>query len=224
MKKVFAFLMSLSLVFAMTFTAFAEEEIKINGNLNGHKFDVYQILTGDQTSTDSTLANITWGTGINVDDFVADVTALSIGTPATTPFAELAGATNKAEKFAEILANYGYDSDVANAIAEIAYNNRTTATTTIAADATEVTLDGGYYLFVDTTDVAGKADAKNKALLQVTKNADLEISLKTMKPSFEKKVQDNENTPQWGDYADYNIGDAVPFKLTATFPTAEMDR
>lgn len=218
MKKLFAFLMSLSLVFAMTVTSFAET-VNINGDLSDHTFEFYQILSGDQTATDSsTLANIQWGSGIDSTAFVADLVNYETGDPATKIFASV----DSAEKFAEILANYQDYSDVANAIAEMAFAHLGTKTEVTITDGS-VDLDPGYYLIVDTTNVNGSADAKNKALLQVTKNEDIEISLKTMKPTFNKKVQDNEGTPTWGDYADYNIGDEVPFKLTATFPTTGMD-
>lgn len=222
MKKLFAFLMSLSLVFAMTFTSFATETVTVNTDLKLHTFDVYQVLKGDQTDSDSTLANVAWGDGINVNEFIADITALEVGDPATCPFADVATAANTAEKFAEILAD---NEAYAEEVAEIAYANKTTKTTSFDGNETIVNFEkAGYYLFVDTTIVEGSTDARNKALLQVTKNGNIEIGLKTLKPEFKKEVKDNEDGTTWGEHADYKIGDAVPFKLTATFPAAQMDQ
>jgi fimbrial isopeptide formation D2 family protein/LPXTG-motif cell wall-anchored protein len=104
-------------------------------------------------------------------------------------------------------------------------------------------MDPGYYLVVDNTDLdslsVNEADAitaykvRNIAMVRVTENGKLTISNKTSVPSVEKKVKEKNDSAAtdaqesgWQDGADYDIGDEVPFQLTATLPTnyADYDR
>ena len=78
----------------------------------------------------------------------------------------------------------------------------------------------GYYLIVDTTATTGEYDAKNLSLLKVNGAGEVTPTIKTDKPTLEKKVKDiNDSTEaetDWQDSADYDIGDEIPYKLTAT--------
>lgn len=78
----------------------------------------------------------------------------------------------------------------------------------------------GYYLIVDTTATTGTYDAKNLSLLKVNGAGEVTPTKKTDKPTLEKKVKDiNDSTEvetDWQDSADYDIGDKIPYKLTAT--------
>ena len=78
----------------------------------------------------------------------------------------------------------------------------------------------GYYLIVDTTATTGTYDAKNLSLLKVNGAGEVTPTKKTDKPTLEKKVKDiNDSTGEetgWQDSADYDIGDEIPYKLTAT--------
>lgn len=78
----------------------------------------------------------------------------------------------------------------------------------------------GYYLIVDTTATTGTYDAKNLSLLKVNGAGEVTPTKKTDKPTLEKKVKDiNDSTgseSDWQDSADYDIGDEIPYKLTAT--------
>lgn len=119
---------------------------------------------------------------------------------------------------AKVLETYNTDNTKANAFAK-----------TVAAHVTDMKTTGtgkvnlpaaGYYLIVDTTATTGTYDAKNLSLLKVNGAGEVTPTKKTDKPTLEKKVKDiNDSTGEetgWQDSADYDIGDKIPYKLTAT--------
>lgn len=72
----------------------------------------------------------------------------------------------------------------------------------------------GYWMIVDTTKIEG--NDTNSLIIVDTKGQDeITVTPKTSVPTVDKEVQEN-STKDWGDSADYNIGDNVPFKLTGT--------
>ena len=75
-------------------------------------------------------------------------------------------------------------------------------------------------LIVDTTDVTDKHDAKNLSLLKVSGATTVTPQVKTDIPTLQKKVKDKndsaDTTTDWQDSADYDIGDIIPYQLTAT--------
>ncbi len=74
----------------------------------------------------------------------------------------------------------------------------------------------GYWMFVDKSTISGSTDDAYSLLIADTKGqSDLTLTPKISVPTVTKKVQEN-STGAWGDYADWNIGDHVPFKLTGT--------
>ena len=78
----------------------------------------------------------------------------------------------------------------------------------------------GYYLVKDVNNsLAGTDEAYTLYLSQVV-GADWAITPKADKPEIEKKVQDKDDstgdTTSYQDSADYDVGDAVPFQITAT--------
>ena len=84
------------------------------------------------------------------------------------------------------------------------------------------TIAQGYWLFADVSTLTGNA---TKSLVMVdTKGQDaLTIRSKVGLPTVDKKVKDIEDSEDdkildnaWHDSADHDIGDTVPFKLTAT--------
>lgn len=174
-----------------------------------HAYEAYQIFSGDLN--DGKLANIQWGTGITA----AGQTALGdADTYATT----LAGLTTDAQKKAAAKTIGGYLSE----------------TTTGEYDAATKKITGltaGYYLIKD-SDAKLDSGAKTSYILFVS--ADDSVAVKTAVPEVMKKVQENQKTvtgaatlgsvtdaatTKWNDVADYNVGDAVPFKLYGTMPS-----
>lgn len=91
---------------------------------------------------------------------------------------------------------------------------------------TTVEVEQGYWLIADTTTL-GTAYNANSLVMVNTKGQDtLTITPKTALPEFEKKVKDINNSDDsdiadnaWADSADHDMGDTVPFKLTATVPS-----
>lgn len=87
------------------------------------------------------------------------------------------------------------------------------------------TIEQGYWMFADVTELDG--EASNSLVMVDTKGqTSITINPKTAIPTVEKKVKDIDNSEDgsitdnlWQDSADHDIGDSVPFKLTATLPS-----
>lgn len=73
----------------------------------------------------------------------------------------------------------------------------------------------GYWMIVDTTNFTGKDDANSLIIVDTKGQDEITVTPKTSVPTVDKEVKEN-STGSWGDNADYNIGDDVPFKLTGT--------
>ena len=198
MKKLMAALLAVAMVCAMAIPAFAAVD------MTSHTFKAYQIFAGDLN--EGTLSNVKWGS--NVTDPASFLSALKAANTAYD-------ACTDAKAVAEVLSN---SKALANDFAKIAAKH----VTGIPATGTgSVTLpSAGYYLIVDTTDVAGEHDAKNLSLLKVSGATTVTPQVKTDIPTLEKKVKDKNdstgNTTDWQDSADYDIDDMIPYKLTAT--------
>ena len=83
----------------------------------------------------------------------------------------------------------------------------------------------GYWLIADVSNLTGN-DANSLVMVDTKGQDSLTITPKTALPTVEKKVKDIEDSEDtsiidnaWADSADHDIGDAVPFKLTATLPS-----
>lgn len=196
MKKLMAALLAVAMVCAMAIPAFATVDI------SSHTFEAYQIFAGDLN--EGTLSNVTWGHNVTVTFFNYLKTA-------NTAYS----ACTDAKGVAEVLSN---NPSLKYDFAKIAADH---VTGTAITGTGSVTLpSAGYYLIVDTTDVANKHDAKNLSLLQVSGATTVTPQVKTDIPTLEKKVKDINDTTgvesDWHDSADYDIGDTIPYKLTAT--------
>lgn len=198
MKKLMAALLAVAMVCAMAIPAFAAVDI------TSHTFEAYQIFAGDLN--EGTLSNVTWGHNVTT------ATLLNYLKTANAAYS----ACTDAKGVAEVLSN---NPSLKYDFAKIAADHVTG--TAMATGTGSVTLpSAGYYLIVDTTDVANKHDAKNLSLLQVSGATTVTPQVKTDIPTLEKKVKDINDTTgvksDWQDSADYDIGDTIPYKLTAT--------
>lgn len=199
-RKLLSLLLALAMVCALAATAFAATvTVPSDGILKDHTFTAYQIFSGREER--GILSDVQWGSGINSTAFLA---ALKDG----TSFDDKFDACTDAAAVAEVLSA---NTSFANAFAKLAYTHKTGDGTALTSGTN--TLADGYYLVVDTTSDVGLGGAYNAALLQVVGN--ITISAKTDAPTVEKKVLEG-NTYQ--DAADYNIGDAVPFRLIGSVP------
>lgn len=199
-RKLLSLLLALAMVCALAATAFAATvTIPSDGILKDHTFTAYQIFSGREEG--GILSDVQWGNGINSDNFLA---ALKDG----TAFGDKFDACTDAAAVAEVLSA---NTSFADAFAKLAYTHKTGTGTALTSGTN--TLDDGYYLVVDTTEDVADGSAYNAALLQVV--GDVNITVKTDAPTVEKKVQEGGTDK---DAADYNIGDAVPFRLIGSVP------
>ena len=203
MKRLVALALSVVMVLAMSVVAFADVD------LSKHDFEAYQIFAGTWDSNSKTLSDVVWGDGV-------DQTKLSKELKKSKPFENC----KNAAEVAEVLKDYNDDSTEAKAFAKIVSSCLSTTKTT---DKGSISLpSAGYYLIVDATDVSdNKDDAKNLSLLKVSGAETITPRAKTDKPTLIKKVQDTNDsvtnsTSAWQDSADYDIGDEIPYRLTAT--------
>ena len=202
LRKIMSVLLTAIMVLAMCVPVMAE-----NVNLSNHTFAAYQIFKGDFTS--KKLTNIDWGEGVDSAALLADLQTkeeyvnCNTVTKVAEKLSELANNTDKVQEFADIVKSHLIDG------------KKITGTGTIELPA------AGYYFIEDTTNVDGQDDAKNFSLLKVNAAGTVTPQVKTDKPILEKKVKDindstSNSTTGWQDSADYDIGDSIPYMLTAT--------
>lgn len=213
LKKIASLVLALALALVLAVPAMAATvTVPSDGILKDHTFTAYQVFSGREEG--DVLSDIQWGSGINSDAFLAALKA-------DTTYGSLFTSCNDAAAVGKVLGDNSTNTALANAVAKLAYANKTGAGTALTSGTTA--LDDGYYLVVDTTADVGEGGAYNTALLQVVGN--INITVKTDAPTVEKKVQEDDKYNQDGGYgngyndvADYNMGDAVPFKLIGSVP------
>lgn len=195
-KKLFAMLMAvMMLVGLLSVTSFAEDPTTytITAPANDRTYEVYQIFTGDLSG--KVLSNVKWGQ--NGTGTVGEAV------PAATLTAVAAISGTDAEKAAALAAYVNLES---------------TAVGTVTNGST-LSVVPGYYLIKDNGPV-GDGEAYSLYIVQVV--GPTTIQPKVGETTSDKKVDDkndsntNEDAINWQDSADYDIGDDVPFRLTAT--------
>ena len=194
-KKLASLLLALVMVFALAATAFAAENTIISAPERSTRiYDVYQIFTGDLH--EGVLSNIKWGkNGTGTVGKAVDQTTLDA----------LAAVNSKSdtEKLTVIQNYVNFDSTAIGTVSDINPLNVPT----------------GYYLIKDNGPV-NDGEAYSLYVVQVV--GPTTISPKVGTTTSDKKVDDKndsnttEDATTWQDSADYDIGDAVPFKLSAT--------
>ena len=235
---------------AIPMASFAAQTAEGSGNsitvtssdTDTHTYAAYQVFSG--TMSDGVLTNIAWGDGVNGPAILTALKAASADN--ASPLKGLFPSTiGDAKGVAEVLGSksgdpaeavFGNDSDKAKAFADIVGKNLTTTTSGSASGNTISRLPDGYYLVQDSAKPTGdNPGAKTRFILCVTDNATIDVNAKSSVPSVEKKVlenvkdvtgkpiNDSATTDKWNDVADYNIGDAVPFKLYGTLPSTYAD-
>lgn len=232
-RKLLALLLALLLTAALTVPALADPEaspqpaapatytITIENNKPGHTYEAYQVFAGDLAG--SVLSNIEWGTGVNGAGLLA---ALKSDSAYGSYFTNCTTAAQVAEVLTK---KFDSDSDELNAFAALvnAHLADTPTGTSGAISEEKYTisnLPAGYYLLKDKDN---SLDDSNSAytmyMLQLVGN--LTTTPKASAPTVEKKVLENSKYPKdegygqgYNDVADWNIGDAVPFKLIGALP------
>lgn len=191
------------MILALSATALAATvNVPSDGILKNHIFTAYQIFSGREEG--GVLSDVKWGSGI-------DSTAFLAALKADTTYGSLFTNCTDAAAVAKVLSDNNTNTALANAVAKLAYANKTGDGTALTSG--ENTLADGYYLVVDTTENVGAGGAYNAALLQVVGN--INITVKTDAPTVEKKVKEGNS---YTDIADCNIGDSVEFRLIGSVP------
>ena len=212
MKKLMAALLAVAMVCAMAIPAFAATGTLVSGskvNVTNHNFEAYQIFSAKLDSTKNKLSDVEWGDDVKGDELLAALkTATTLGD---------FGDCKNASEVADVLSKF--NNEQATAFAAFVANGYL-ATTKIAGTGTIELPSAGYYLIKDVTPVEGKYDASNLTLLLVSGPETVTPQVKTDIPTLQKKVKDKNDstgeTTDWQDSADYDIGDIIPYQLTAT--------
>ncbi len=220
-KKLLTSILAVVMVCALSpLSAYAagEHTITIN-NASGqaqttHTYQAYQVFAGTWVAGENgaagQLQGITWGTGVNGD---ALLTAIKADSTLSTIFVNATDAPTAAAAMS------GLNAEQTEALAKIIAAN-TTSTFTTSADG-QVTVPGdGYYFIKDATEEANMpaGETYSKYILQCV--GDTTVTAKNTTTTSKKQVKDTNDTTgtesDWQNTADYDIGDAVPFKLTGT--------
>lgn len=196
--------------------------ITVNDTTTGDVYQAYQIFTGTPVGDSTELSNIAWGAAdpgaATKEKVVAAYNAVADpDLSATDPVAKVAQAIgalqgDNAIKFATQL---GQALKGVNGIPMPATGDPAKPTASVAP---------GYYIILQT----GKNDkftGYSSPLLKVAKA--ITVEPKRGEVTSEKKVWENTDTPatpavftvtgdSWGDTADYETGDKVPFRLHGT--------
>lgn len=209
MKKLMAALLAVAMVCAMAIPAFAAAGTEVSGSkvdITNHDFEAYQIFSAKLDSTKRTLSDVKWGNGVKDTELLAALQG-------TTDFSTCSSASDVAEKLE------AFNTEQATKFAAFVANGYL-STTKIAGTGTIDLPSAGYYLIKDVTEVDGEYDASNLTLLLVSGPKTVTPKVKTDIPTLQKKVQDKNDsdgtTTEWQDSADYDIGDTIPYQLTAT--------
>lgn len=201
--------------FADTATKYSVTIDQNTSDTGVHTYAAYQIFAGTlSSSSTSVLSDVTWGSGVDqtkLTDSVKAAIAKALGITS-----EEAG---DAAKVANALSGKVDKGTEAESFAEAINGALGTAekSKTGEGDLTIDGLTGGYYLIKDNSDPTGEYASQTRYLLKAFQNE--KISVKSSVPTVEKKVTDINDTTAataTGDSADYDIGDTVPFTLTAT--------
>lgn len=113
-----------------------------------------------------------------------------------------------------------FAADVYAAIVAAAIDADYTATSNVFAN-----VEQGYYLIAETK-VGNAADTFSLVMLDTQGNEDITVSTKEGIPTVEKEVEEKNDTTgatSWGESADYDIGDKVPYRLTGTVSAKYAD-
>lgn len=225
MKKLVSILLALALILSLSVTAFAAGE-----PYEGHQLLIIQ----DAALKDGTHAVPCDGTN-HVDScynytYIVNETYREIlqGEVFTNNSWEEdeapagAGSVTDAQILSYLAAQTGGDYGTLRTVAERIYTkikgqpiegNPMNATGNVAA---------GYWLFADVRNLDEQNLANSLIIVDSHRGGTITITPKTGLPTIEKKVKDTNDTTgettDWQDSADYDIGDTVPFKLTATLP------
>ena len=245
MKKLLSIIISLAIILSISTTAFAADTTVTIADSEGRTYVGYQLLnlttslksgehhTAHDGNHTADCYNYAYTVNAKYREILQKETLdngrnelwVTSGKPATA-----AGVTD-----AQIIEYLSYQTsdngDVYMTMRQVADRlYREIKTQNIEADAKNLTgnndaIEQGYWIFADTTNLTGN-EANSLVMVNTAGQSSITIKPKTALPTVEKKVKDIEDSEDdsiadnpWHDSADHDIGDTVPFKLTATLPS-----
>lgn len=229
-KRILALLMGVLLALPMLCSpALAEDghTFVIKNNEAGYTYLLYQILTGTPSKNaagKTVLSDIEWGNGVK-EDTKTEVYAMF----------NLTGDDRTATKVAEKVAENANNDVFHTILSNLGTNNGESLQNPISTTKGTYTINGsqsvsgygatglvpGYYLVRNTVVPSG---ATYSDYIVDVVGADVAAEPKAAVPSSAKKTQDVNDSQSATigsaqDSSDYDIGDTIPFTLTATLPT-----
>lgn len=209
MKRIMSILLAVLMLSCLCLTAFASEAtpeptatpapipststttITVNDD---RTYEVYQIFTGD-LAAGTVLSNIKWGqNGTGTEGEAVDEAVLTA------------------------LENVKNESDVNKLTTIKNYVSTTKEKLGTVSKNSPLTVAPGYYLLKDVTSNVPNGQEHSAFVVEIV--GPLTVTAKAGEVTSEKKVKDKDDTTGvesgWQDSASYDIGDAVPFMLSAT--------
>lgn len=262
LKKWISALLCMALALCLALPAWAEapEEtpkytLTITSETPGHTYQAYQVFSGtlakdpaNPSAEPSTLVNLEWGSGVQVEKKEALLAAIKEITVTESsgpkkPFeacndvnaiaAVLTGENDNSkllDAFADVVADYyvGEDQQVVwNYLSTPAGTGETVKDTVEEGQPQTYTakiknLPAGYYLVKEDTIAEGSAagNAYTKYMLNLVK--DVEVQAKADVPTLDKQVQDkNDGSANPEDATNVSVGDMVTYTLTSKVPAMD---
>ena len=216
-QKAVSFIMALSCLYmaANAVKADGSYTITVSNSTEGYAYQAYQIFTGT-LAEDGTLSDIQWGSGIT-----------AAGKNTIYSRYHLSGTDQTAAKAAEAIAEVSTSAE-ADAVATLLRDtsgalSETRSSLVYSNNAYSVTVsDAGWYLVVNSAVPSGDVTSYSDYIVQVVRS--VTISPKSAVPSSMKHVDDQNDSDaddhsEGKDSADYDVGDTVPYTLTAVIPS-----
>lgn len=204
-KNLFIILAAMVMVLAMGINAFAAD-ITINGGAEGSEYAAYKLLNATNDATDTSKF------------------AYTLNEKYATVLQEVTGMTEEREIVTYISQ---LNAKEIRAFADEVYTNIKDMASEYTTD-TDVFagVDQGYYLIAETK-TGNPQDTYSLVMLDTAGNDNITVTTKEDKTELEKKVKEkNDSTGEesdWQDAADYDIGDVIPFQLTAIVESKYAD-
>lgn len=188
--------------------------ITVTAQEGNHAYGAYQVLKGSvDAGNTQRLTGIQWGAGVDHAALLAELAGI--------PFKGIT-ANDTAAEFANKIS--GINASEATQLSKIVTKHVSGTAKTFTKTGTEApftykaeALEPGFYLVKDTDD---KPASLTSPILQVVN--DVTVASKSSVPTNDKEVKEN-STDTYGETADYEIGQEVPFRLTGTMPSNIAD-
>lgn len=202
-KKIAGFILAFAMILAIAMpsvvmAADAKSTITIKGATAGSEYVAYKLFD----ATDDGNGHFSYTVNSKYEEALKDVTNKTSGAEIVKYLDSVKGNAATVREFADKVY-----AKVKNKVVDYTTTNGKFEN-----------IDQGYYLIAQTQ--IGTNEAYSLVMLGTAGKKTLTVKPKTGVPTFEKKIKEkNDSTgaeTDWQDASDYDIGDAVPFKLTGT--------